>query len=202
MFVPLILLSIAISLDGFSAGLAYGMRSLKIPFSSLVILALSSAAAMIISMYTGRIITIFLPAEFVPMLGGFVLLILGGWVLITALLDNKSVQATARNKKAAKKSLWQNPAAADLDNSGSIGCFEAFLLGGILATDAFAAGLGASFMGFNPLLAGICVGLSKLILVSLGLQLGYRSVAFVDSKRASLFASGILITMGFFSITT
>ena len=49
-----ILLGVAVSMDGFSAGFAYGIRALKIPLFPSII-ALSSAVSIMVSMLLGAL---------------------------------------------------------------------------------------------------------------------------------------------------
>ncbi|NLC11437.1 MAG: sporulation membrane protein YtaF [Firmicutes bacterium] len=200
-----ILLGVAVSMDGFSAGFAYGIRALKIPLISLLIIALSSAVSIMVSMLLGHALSSYLPLGIASIVGGSLLLVLGGGVIYTSVIGCNSegdlFDARAEGR-GSLLSLLRNPEKADLDKSGTISAGEAFILGGILATDAFAAGLGASLVGFPPVLTGFFVGLSKIVLVSAGLYLGRRSVMFVSSRGASLAAGLILSAMGLINIIT
>ena len=50
-----ILFGLAVSADGFAAGMAYGVKKIKIPIFSLLVIALASALAVSISMFCGRV---------------------------------------------------------------------------------------------------------------------------------------------------
>ena len=197
-----ILLGVAVSMDGFSAGFAYGIRALKIPLISLLIIALSSAVSIMVSMLLGHVLSSYLPLGLASIFGGGLLLVLGGGVIYTGVVAYNSEGDLFDEGMGSLLSLLRNPEKADLDKSGTISAGEAFILGGILATDAFAVGLGASLVGFPPVLTGFFVGLSKIVLVSAGLYLGRRSVMFVSSRGASLAAGLILSAMGLINIIT
>ena len=85
----MVLLGLAVSLDGFGVGLAYGVRNLKIPFVSLLIISISSAAAILISMFTGRMAAYFFSAEFASFIGGIILVGIGIWIVMQAYSGRK-----------------------------------------------------------------------------------------------------------------
>ena len=181
--IPL-LLALAVSVDGFSVGFSCGLRKLIIPFSSLLVICLLSAGAIAFSMLAGSALVYLVPLRYFSAFGGTVLIIFGIVVIWQHCLKSGSEaepipgsreegareEQPRRPKKIA--SLLQRPEEADLDRSGTLSAREALLLGSALAADAFAAGFGAALIG-SPLLPTVmAVGLTKLLLVSLGAALG------------------------------
>jgi putative sporulation protein YtaF len=77
----LIVLAFAVSLDSFGAGLTYGLRKIRIPFRSIAIITLCSAAMIVISMTLGQGLMSFLPASVENRLGPIILIGVGGWAL-------------------------------------------------------------------------------------------------------------------------
>jgi len=57
MFLAMILLALAVSLDGLGVGLSYGLRRIRLPWTSLVLVSLVSVTASFLSMVTGHLIT-------------------------------------------------------------------------------------------------------------------------------------------------
>jgi len=181
-----IIFAAALSLDGFGVGISYGIRKIRIPLKSLLVICISSAAALAVSMLMGNLIANFLSEKVAETLGGIALLLVGGWLLIQAWLQRlepKNGWGLTENSpitvfKLSIPSLGlvikilKEPAKADFDQSGEISVNEAVFLGFALAMDALGAGLGAAMMGFSPILTPIVAGLTKFCLVSLGLYLG------------------------------
>ena len=51
----LVLLALAVSLDSFSVGFTYGLRKMRIPFKSILIIACCSAVTLMIAMLIGHL---------------------------------------------------------------------------------------------------------------------------------------------------
>jgi len=190
LFWTTLIFAVALSLDGFGVGISYGIRKIRIPWQSLLVICLSSAGALALSMLAGNLIASFISAQIAEMIGGIALLLVGGWLLVQAWaqrLEPKNSLEIANKKgpftvfKLSIPSLGlvikilKEPAKADFDDSGEISINEAIFLGFALAMDALGAGLGAAMMGFSPWITPLVAGISKLCLVSLGLYLGSRS---------------------------
>jgi putative Mn2+ efflux pump MntP len=63
-----LLLAIGISLDGFVAGTAYGLRRVRIPLTSVVITSLVSGVAVLMGMAAGALVGQYIDTGFVPRL--------------------------------------------------------------------------------------------------------------------------------------
>lgn len=88
-FVSAFLMAVALSLDGFGAGLTYGMRRIRIPLASLLAIALCTVAAMGASMLFGHWLVIWLKVIPARLLGALILIGLGSFQLIQALLRRR-----------------------------------------------------------------------------------------------------------------
>jgi len=55
-----VMLAVAVSIDSFSVGFTYGLRKLKLPFHSFVIIAICSAVFFLLAMSIGKVIEIFI----------------------------------------------------------------------------------------------------------------------------------------------
>ncbi len=204
----MILLCCAVSFDGLAAGFSYGIRNLKIPLLSLIIIAIASALVMALGMLLGWAVAHYVTVSFSHLVGGIILIFLGGWVVWQALLNWSNGNGKPAVHKQQKrdnffqfiKKLIRSPVDADLDHSGSISSSEAFFLGLALASDAFGAGVGIGLAGFNIWLTSLLVGISKLCLITLGLFWGQLSRGRIPLFPAQLIAGGILILLGIFNI--
>jgi putative sporulation protein YtaF len=177
----IIMLALAVSGDGFLAGIAYGVKKIKIPMVSLLVISLASTTAVTVSMLCGQGLAAILDPHIASQLGAVLLVIIGIYFLLQACgekinaLDNdydKPLLTIKVNTLGIIVQILKKPATADMDCSGEISPREAFFLGLALALDALGAGFGAAMAGFSILLTAICVGVLKFILINSGISLG------------------------------
>lgn len=211
MFLSIIIFAIALSLDGFGVGISYGLRKIKIPFKSLMIICISSASAIALSMFAGKLIASVVTPYVAEIIGGIALILVGIWLLLQAWSDRlKPKDADRSDKKEDPYQVFEisiprlglivnvmkEPMRADLDSSGVISVNESILLGFALAMDALGAGLGAAMTGYNPFLTPLVVGVVKFLLVSLGLYIGKNHLFKNLQKRLELVPGLIIVFLG------
>jgi len=177
----LILLAFAVSLDSFSVGFTYGLRKMKIPFKSIIVIACCSAITLIAAMAVGKVIETFLSPDMAERIGGIVLVLLGGWILYQFFRTEKTKEALPHEKMIVNfeiKSLGlvinilKKPMSADFDRSGTITGIEAFVLGLALSLDAFGAGIGAAMLGYSPFALAVTVAVMSSLFVTVGMKVG------------------------------
>jgi putative sporulation protein YtaF len=183
-------LALAVSLDGFGAGVTYGIRKMRIPFLSTVIIAGCSGLAVYLSMAIGGFLEDWLEPELAKRFGALIFIALGVWALFQTGESSKEKPdpQSHRTGSPAPSRVWtfrirslglviqilKTPMAADLDGSGSISGKEAFFLGIALALDSVGAGIGAAFVGLEPApVALVITGMSALFL-KLGMKWGFH----------------------------
>lgn len=185
-----LVLALALSVDGMIVGIQYGMRQVRIPTGSLVVIGLCTAVGMSSSMLAGRLFAADVSHETATTIGGLTLVALGLWQLS---------QGSAEYLRRLGREAWRrgeggeypelafiripamgvivkivaDPLEADTDRSGSIDLKEALALGIALGLDTLAAGFAASMLGFRPWLI-VLVAAAILLLVRLGVALGRR----------------------------
>jgi putative sporulation protein YtaF len=201
----ILLFAIAVSADGFMVGIAYGVKKIRIPTSSLIVISFASALAVTVSMVCGKVLASFFPSSFAKMIGAAMLIIIGIYFLLQ--YGRQKISGIAC---AEEEPLWslnvrslgiiihilKYPSTADFDSSGEISAREAFFLGTALAMDAFGAGIGMALAGFNILFTALGVGVLKFILVNAGLLVG-RMVGNERTQGVSALISGcILMAVG------
>lgn len=178
-----IVFALAVSADGFIAGLAYGIKKIRIPFISLLVIAAASAMAVSISMLLGQGIAAVLPSGSADKLGALLLVIMGVFFLLKAIgdqIDHLPANEEEPLLTLKLKSLGiviqilKEPIAADFDASGELSNKEALFLGSALAIDAMGAGIGIAMAGYNILFTALTVGMLKFILVNIGIEFGKR----------------------------
>lgn len=221
----LVVFAFALSLDGFGVGVAYGMRRIKIPISSLLVVSITSATVIGISMVGGHLLSQIISVALAQKVGAIILVILGVWILIQTWLypshgdlngnaeDDEKFNNEGRVKIQEEQvmkitikplglviQILRQPAKADFDQSGTISSKEALFLGIALAMDALGAGFGAAMAGYKPLLTPVAVGLAKFFLLSSGIYIGRNYAAAWLGSRAAMFPGWVLIILGVMQI--
>ncbi|MEW5899201.1 MAG: manganese efflux pump, partial [Bacillota bacterium] len=136
-FFALILFALALNMDAFATGVAYGIRRIKLPLSSLLIISGLSVLAITLSMLAGNVLSGFLSEALARRLGGIILLFIGGWFLWQSLRKNgpQNYDAGEETKTLLHIRIYslglvihvlREPYRADLDRSGEISAREAF----------------------------------------------------------------------------
>lgn len=199
----LIALALAVSIDSFSVGFTYGLRKMRIPFKSILIIAGCSAVALMLAMFIGHMIGQFLSPALAEKIGGMILIALGGWIIFQFFRPDKEKDVLLHEKIIVNleiKSLGlvihilRKPMSADFDKSGTITGLEAFMLGMALSLDAFGAGIGAAMLGFSPLYLALLVAVLSSLLVFIGMKVG-TLLAKISWLQKISFLPGILLIM-------
>ncbi|MUT65815.1 MntP/YtaF family protein [Paenibacillus sp. NEAU-GSW1] len=81
-FASLLALAFAVSVDGFGVGVTYGLRKIRIPVFSVLIIALCSGLIIWLSMQVGSWITGYLPPFAARLIGAVLLVSIGVWALL------------------------------------------------------------------------------------------------------------------------
>lgn len=204
----LLLLTLAVSLDGFGVGIMYGIRQIKVPILSIVIISLCSGIVMFGSMYVGVWLLHMLSPDIAKKVGAFILVGVGIWAIVQSFMHKHNDTPSNNNKDKHKeyrfeiKSLGlvihilRAPSKADMDRSGTISATEAIFLGIALSLDAFGAGIGAALIGLSPWLSSLFIALSSGVFIWLGLRIGFLFSYIHWIKKVSFLPGFILIMMG------
>lgn len=157
-----ILLCLGLSADSFSMGLNYGLRGIRVPFSSRIIVSLVSVINMFLALSLGRIILCFVEENFAKVLGCAMLFLLGIFVLCQGFL---------------KQNI-----SGDFDNNRKITWAEALYVGVALSVDSFGAGICFAVSGSGFFFLPVCSGICQFFLMQGGNLLGKK---IKDSSRIS-----------------
>ncbi|WP_459499163.1 sporulation membrane protein YtaF [Bacillus sp. C1] len=178
-YFSLILLAFTLSLDSCSVGLTYGLRSVRIPLKSILIIGMCSAAVMLVSMGLGHMIAKVFSPVIATRIGGVVLVAIGAWVLyqfFRSKQDEPQQEEKIWKLEIASLGLviqiLRKPTVADVDKSGTISGGEALLLGTALSLDSFGAGIGASLLGYTPVITAVLVAVMSSLFLFIGMRLG------------------------------
>jgi putative sporulation protein YtaF len=204
--------ALALNMDALGTGVAYGIRKIRIPFLSLLIISGMSVITIVFSMSAGQMVSQLISPTFAHRLGGILLLLVGVWILIQSIKDTKQdssddlsdIERTVMQIRIKSLGLviqiLREPAKADLDKSGVISSREALLLGLALAMDAFGAGFAVSMFGFSIPLTAAVVGLGHILLTYCGLLLGKYCACSSLGRQLAMLPGCILIILGIFKI--
>lgn len=208
-FLTLLAFALALNMDALGTGVAYGIRQIRIPFLSLLIISGMSVITILFSMLAGHMVSQLVSPVFAHRLGGVILLLVGIWILVQSIQEVKSegdsepertvMQIRIRSLGLVIQVL-REPSKADLDHSGIISAREAVLLGAALAMDAFGAGFAVSMLGFSPSLTALVVGIGHIILTYAGLLIGKYFACSCLGRQLAMLPGCILIALGIFKI--
>lgn len=202
-----VLLALAVSLDSFSAGFTYGLRKIKIPIQSIIIISLCSATTLALAMLFGQFIEWILSPQLTETIGGIILVSLGAWALFQVIRPQSKTREPIQIQEKTLI-LWEikslglviqilrKPLKADIDCSGTITGIEAVLLGLALSLDAFGAGVGAAMLNFPPLLlSGLVIFMSSFFLFT-GIEIGKKARRYAWVQSLSFIPGIVLILLG------
>lgn len=213
----IVLLAFAVSLDSFAAGTTYGIRKIRIPLLSTLIIASCSGAIIYIGLMAGTGLSFLFSPLFTRCLGAGLFVLLGSWLIYQGEKHQRAKdeeRIIQQSESALRPKTWtfqikrlglvvkvlKTPVVADIDNSGSISSAEAVLLGTALSLDAFGAGIGAAFMGIPPLSTAFLIALMSGLFLRIGMWCGF-SHSKNPKNRLMIYLPGlILIVLGLFRL--
>lgn len=205
-FFYVILLGLAVSIDGFVAGMAYGLKNIRMPAISLTIIglvtALCTAFAMVCAYMLGRLIN----TDLAMLIGAILLIMLGLWSLFHQYLTKNIQTYEVEGQVTAKKltfsigqliiSIMAKPESADVDHLGVISPLEAVFLGVALGLDATVGTFGAALMGPLPLYTPVAVGIIHITCVAGGCYSASRLISDRIKRRVPYLPGALLIILG------
>lgn len=210
MWLQLVILAIALSIDGYGVGLTLGMREMKVPFKSIVVISICSAISLGIAMMIGEFISRFISPNVAETTGGVILILLGIWLVYQFFKSEKTITEVQSKEKIIFNfeikslgvviNILQKPTEVDFDKSGTITGIEALVLGVALSLDAFGAGIGAAMMGISPLILAVSIGIMSSVFIWSGLQSGKFLSNNKFMKNISFLPGAILILIGIFKL--
>ena len=200
----LFLLAFAVSIDGLTVGITYGMRNVHVPLRSLLIISFFSCMTFLVAMGIGRMLYMFFSPTVANAMGGGILIILGLWMIIQSVLKRDKNEEFLMNVEIRSLGIviqiLRKPTMADFDRSGTITGMEAVFLGIALSLDAFGAGVSAALLNYSVAFTTFLVCLLSLSFLFSGLKIG-KSFRKYDWLQKYSFLPGImLIVIGIFKM--
>lgn len=198
MALSVIFLAVAVSFDALAIGITYGMNRITISLWPKVVLSLVSGCSVFLAMFLGQLLSRILTAEFTALIGGLIFIVLG----LYSIWRNYRATETGRvliNWRIPILGLivqvFQEPLAADSDQSKDIRGAEAFVLGGALALDAIAAGIAAALLQLPPLPTTLSVMAASFIFITWGLKTGQKLSSLSVTGYDLRWVPGMIIIM-------
>lgn len=201
-YLSVILLGVAANLDNLAIGIVYGLRGIRLPFPSNLVMALVSGLAVYLSGWCGQQLAMIMPIKIANILGGSIVALMGLWVIGVYYRDQEKykifpIQCDDEDSVAV---IFKHPEKADLDNSGDISWREALALGLVLAANCLTMGVGVGITGLNLVGVTLAVTISSLLAISTGLFLGHRYGTSFLGNYATPVAGIILILVGVYEM--
>lgn len=204
-----LLLVLAVSIDSAGTGVAYGMRGIRMPASSLAVIGLCTGSLMTASMTAGAQFTTALGGDAAARFGGGILIAIGLWQLYRPWRDRRMENRDTTQGDVLLQwrlpilgiavKILKDPIAADVNRSGTIDGKESLLLGAALGLDAFGAGFGASMAGFSLWVVPI-VAVCSMLFVYAGAWLGDRAAAHSLGSKGWVLPGIALILLGIWQL--
>lgn len=180
-----LLLAFSVSVDALGIGLSYGLRKIRFPYTSLLLLFSETFLMITAFLQLGRVLSDFFPAALAQKLSVGILFLFGFWLCLP---------------KQKADSPLHTPTLCDKNNSSVLEPKEALLLGFILSMDSFAIGLSAASLEV-PLLP-LFAALFQTGFLFLGERLGNRLLLLNSPKETlwGLLSGGTLLLLAVFML--
>ncbi|HWR56906.1 MAG TPA: sporulation membrane protein YtaF [Negativicutes bacterium] len=205
-FMTALLFAVAISLDGLGAGVAYGLKNIRIPFLSLTVVGAVTAAMMGFATAAAGWLGGLVAPRTAYCTGALLLIALGFWSILQEWLKQYLPEEEALIPGAQIKldlgflrlviQVFKRPVEADVDHSGELCGGEAFVLGLALALDALVAGFAAALTGGIALGTVLAVAAVQMAFIFFGARLAAAALPAELQNKFPYIPGGILILLG------
>ncbi len=205
-FFYLLFLGFAVSIDGFVAGIAYGLKDIRIPMKSLLIICITTIISTTIAMWTACFLGIFMNTQLALLCGSLLLILIGIFSLFQEYLTKDAHKNRIHEEAHPPKltfslgrlviNIMADPEKADVDHSRGINSTEALFLGLALGFDNIIATFAATLMGPLPFYTPFIMGLIQVIVISAGIYTSKHLISATLKKRFPYVPGIILILLG------
>lgn len=193
-----LLLVIAISIDAFAVSVTYGIRKIKIPLVSAMIISLTGTGFLLISLFFAKLFSNFLPPSTCTALSVILLIIIG----LTDLFQSSIKSYLRKHKGQANVSfslfnisfgvdIFLDETKADRDNSKTLSPKEAVMLAIALSIDSLATGFSAGLSLTNIPLQIIFCFIAGIVFCLTGRLIGEKIQA--KSRIDLSWLSGVIL---------
>lgn len=201
-----LLLGFAVSMDGFVAGVAYGLKNIRLPLASLSIVGLVAAILTSVSLVCAYMLGKVINTHLTIIIGASLLILLGVWSVFQQYLTKDIAAYEVDGEITARKltisvgrlviSIMAKPETADIDRLGDISPLEAVFLGVAVGLDAMVGVFAAALMGTMPLYTPVVIGIVHMLCIAAGCYSSSRYIAESVKKRVPYLPGTLLIILG------
>lgn len=221
-----LLLAIAVNVDNFAVGIAYGIKKIRIGWLTNLFIGLISAIGTYLALSVGNDIENYFSANIANALGSFILIAVGIWSIWKTLKRQRrkvkmrqemSVLVAAGSNRAMSDSYYKNsseefsqeffqefsyekflehPEKADVDRSGYIDVQESIALAFGLTLNNLGSGLGGGISNLNVPITTFLVLLFSLLGISGGYFLSDRLIPKISGFWAGILSASLVIITG------
>lgn len=167
-------LALSSSLDNLGVGITYGIRKIRIGFSSNALISVVCFLFSYSGILFGNWISSVIPGLLPVLLSVFLLFVIGFRIIWLSLPHKQQKEEDESGERKGLSSILQNPECADIDNSKDIGVLEALVLGIALSANALTNGLSAGLLGYSPLVVSFASAVGSFLTVWLGVKVGEK----------------------------
>ena len=205
-FFYVLLLGLAVSIDGLMAGVAYGLRSIRIPTGSFVIVGVVTCIASALAMSAAVLLGQYIDTSLAIALGSILLILLGAWNIFQQYFTKNVPAYHMEGEVTVRKltisvgqlviSIMAKPETADVDRLGVISSLEAVFLGLAVGADAAVGTFAAALTGTLPLYTPLIVGIIHVICIGAGFTLSDRLISESCKQKFPFLPGTMLILLG------
>jgi putative sporulation protein YtaF len=197
-FIYIFFIALTNNFDNIGVRIAYSIRGIRIStlinlWISVITFIISFSAAL-----SGTIISGFISKELSSVIAMLLLTAVGLWMILEPHFkkgDDCTDESIQQKKKSACHVLL-NPQNADMDDSKHIDFREATLLGIALSINNVGGGVSAGIIGLNSFWVGFLSAVLSFIALWAGNYVAEFFIKWNISKKATLVAGLLLITVG------
>lgn len=217
----IVLLALSTSLDSLGVGIVYGLRRIRLPFASNLLIAVLTGLGTLAAMKAGEYVFALLPRVWANPISSGIMIAAGIWIMFQSWAkpsENSGKKTGEPETKAGGgagcapktvitlqiKSLGilirilKEPATVDRDCSGAIDFKEACVLGMALSLNNLAGGLGGGMAGLDPGLTALLTAMISFFFFVVGIRVGHNYFSRWVGDRATRIAGIVLIAIGIY----
>ncbi|AUB43915.1 Putative Mn2+ efflux pump MntP (plasmid) [Nostoc flagelliforme CCNUN1] len=221
-----LLLAIAVNVDNFAVGIAYGIKKLQIGWLTNLFIGLISAAGTYLAISVGNDIRNYLSVNVANVLGSFILIAVGIWSIwktlkrqrrkvrmrqemsfLVAAGSNRAISNSSHGdlsqefsqeflQEFSYEKFLEHPEKADVDRSGYIDVQESIALAFGLTLNNLGSGLGGGISNLNVVITTFLVFILSLLGISGGYFLGDRFTTKISGLWAGILSTSLVIITG------
>lgn len=199
-----ILLAISISIDTFGLGVTYGMKKIRVPLRSLLLINMISVIFLSVAFALGSLLLNFISVFQAKLLSSVLILLLGFVFFIQAYLDcryppqegKRMIKIISIKTLGIVINIIRDPVSGDRDHSGVIETKEAIYIGMALAMDAFTIGLAVSIVKIHMITFIAAIFLINILFFKSGELLGKKVGHLTREHILKYISATILIFLG------